>query len=191
MVLKVYGQSNTKDTDCCSDTAVFLFHGIDFESPPPNKRQVSRDAKYTRRQAFPVRWYNFIGGRMQVYFEGIYQFNRATYPQTMPKKVDKRSWHNSAKRDTMSSSQTFPAVRILLQPAIQTISAPKSVPEFFCSLHKHFRTLSTTKRSLSRFNKNTKRIYNRFTLFPEKHVNTRRTISRSTEVCLSRGAGSF
>ena len=108
MVLKVYGQSNTKDTDCCSDTAVFLFHGIDFESPPPNKRQVSRDAKYTRRQAFPVRWYNFIGGRMQVYFEGIYQFNRATYPQTMPKKVDKRSWHNPAKRDTMCSSQTFP-----------------------------------------------------------------------------------
>ncbi len=68
---------------------------------------------------------------------------------------------------------------------------PKSAPEFFCSLHKHFRTLSTTKRSLSRFNKNTKRIYNRFMLFPEKHVNTRRTISRSTEVCLSRGAGSF
>ena len=108
------------------------------ESPPPNKRQVSRDAKYTRRQVFPVRWYNFIGGRMQVYFEGIYQFNRATYPQTMPKKVDKRSWHNPAKRDTMCSSQTFPAARILLQPAIQTISAPKSVPEFFCSLHKHF-----------------------------------------------------
>ena len=116
MVLKVYGQSNTKDMDCCSDTAVFLFHGITLKV----RRRIS--GRYPGMPSTPAARLFRYGGITSL--AGVCRFILKAFTNLIEQPIRKRCRKKSIKEAGTILQSVIQCAHLKLFPQ----------PEFYSSL---------------------------------------------------------